>query len=83
MLNSNLASKDDLANVSTEDDLANYAAEQDFATLDRRIDVLTRDVAVLKSDVRTPMWVVAGVGFGMLTVMLCVSSLVIKIFWTV
>ena len=74
----------------TNEAVARCATKEDFAVLERRLDsvaqdvaVLTQDVAVLKSDVRTLKWVVAGVGFGMLTVMVGVSSLVIQMFWTV
>ena len=76
--------------AATNEAVARCATKEDFAVLERRLDsvaqdvaVLTQDVAVLKSDVRTLKWVVAGVGFGMLTVMVGVSSLVIQMFWTV
>ena len=39
-----------------------------------------QDFAVIKSDLRTIKWMLAGIGFGMLTVMLGVSSLVMKTF---
>ena len=79
----NFATKDDVAKCATKDDLANFATKQDFAVLNRRIDAVVQDVAVLKSEVRTLKWIVSGVGFGMVTLMLGVSSLVVKAFWTV
>ena len=39
-----------------------------------------QDFAAIKSDLRTIKWMLAGIGFGMLTVMLGVSSLVMKTF---
>ena len=75
------ATKEDLA--ATNEKLAQCATKEDFSILDRRISRVAQDVAVLKSDLRTLKWVVSGVGFGMLTLVLGVSSLVIKLFWTV
>ena len=90
LLNSHLVTKQDISHLATKESLeltneavARCATKEDFAVLERRIDTVARDVAVLKSDVRTLKWVVAGVGFGMMTVMVGVSSLVIKMFWTV
>ena len=39
---------------------------------------IRQDFAVIKSDLRTIKWMLAGIGFGMLTVMLGVSSLVME-----
>ena len=39
---------------------------------------IRQDFAVIKSDLRTIRWMLAGIGFGMLTVMLGVSSLVME-----
>ena len=78
LLNSNLATKQDLANVATRDDLSNFATKDDLSNFATK-----QDVAILKSEVSTLKWIVASVGFGMLTVMLGVSSLVINLFWTV
>ena len=90
LLDSNLATRQDVAFLATKEDLAatneklaQCATKEDFSILDRRISGVAQDVAVLKSDLRTLKWVVSGVGFGMLTLVLGVSSLVIKIFWTV
>lgn len=83
LLNSHLVTKQDISNLATKDEVAKCATKEQFSGLDRRINALTENVAVLKSDVRTLKWVVAGVGFGMLTVMLGVSSVVIKLFWTI
>ena len=69
--------------ASTNEAVAKCATKEALARLERRLDSVAQDVAVLKSDVRTLKWVVGGVGFGMLTVMVGVSSLVIKMFWTV
>ena len=66
LLNSNLVTKQDISHLATKEDVA----------------ATNKDVAVLKSDVRTLKWVIVGVGFGMLTVMVGVSSLVIQMFWT-
>ena len=71
------------SHLVTKRDISHLATKEDFAVLERRLDSVAQDVAVLKSDVRTLKWVVAGVGFGMLTVMVGVSSLVIQMFWTV
>ena len=67
----------------TNEAVARCATKEEVARLERRLGSVAQDVAVLKSDLRTLKWVVAGVGFGMLSVMLGVSSLVIKLFWTV
>ena len=69
-----------ISNLATRDDMANLATRQDMAVLIGRIDGVIRDLAVIKSDLRTVKWIVAGIGFGMLTVMLGVSSLVTRIF---
>ena len=69
--------------ASTNEAVARCATKEAVARLERRLDSVAQDVAVLKSDVRTLKWVVAGVGFGMLTVMVGVSSLVIQMFWTI
>ena len=69
--------------ASTNEAVSRCATKEALARLERRLDSVAQDVAVLKSDVRTLKWVVAGVGFGMLTVMVGVSSLVIRMFWTV
>jgi hypothetical protein len=68
LLNSNLATKQDLANSATKQDLADFATKQ--------------DVAVLKSELLMVKWIVSGVGFGMLALVLGVLSLVIRTFWT-
>ena len=83
LLDSNLATKQDVADLWTKVQSANFATKENFAVLDRRITAVVQDVAVLKSDLRTLKWIISGVGCGMLTLMLGVSSLVIKIFWTV
>ena len=99
LLNSDLVTKQDISHLATKEAVARCATKEavartneavsrcatkeDFAVLERRLDSVAQDVAVLKSDVRTLKWVVAGVGFGMLTVMVGVSSLVIRMFWTV
>ena len=99
LLNSHLVTRQDISHLATKDDVARCATKEALAQaneavakcatkeavakLERRLDTVAQDVAVLKSDVRTLKWVVAGVGFGMLTVMVGVSSLVIKMFWTV
>ena len=94
---SHLATKDDVAKCATKEALASTneavastnegrgrcATKEALARLERRLDSVALDVAVLKSDVRTLKWIIAGVGFGMLTVMVGVSSLVIQTFWTV
>ena len=90
LLNSNLVTKQDISHLATKDDVAKCATKEELAAtneglarLERRVNDVAEDVAVLKSDLRTLKWVVAGVGFGMLTVLLGMSSLMIKIFWTV
>ena len=90
LLNSHLVTKQDISHLATKEAVAatseavaRCATKEDFAILEWRLDSVAQDVAVLKSDVRTLKWVVAGVGFGMLTVMVGVSSLVIQMFWTV
>ena len=97
LIHSNLVTKQDLSNLVTKDDLAatneklaatneavaRCVTKEEFTRLGRRVNTLAEDVAVLKSDMRTLKWVVAGVGFGMVAVTLGVSSLVIKIFWMV
>ena len=87
---SHLATKDEVAKCATKDDVAKCATKEELAAtneglarLERRVNDVAEDVAILKSDLRTLKWVVAGVGFGMLTVLLGMSSLMIKIFWTV
>ena len=74
LLNSNLVTKQDISHLATKEEVA---------ALERRLDSVAQDVAVLKPDVRTLKWVIVGVGFGMLTVMVGVSSLVFQMFWTV
>ena len=97
LLNSHLVTKQDISHLATRDDVAKCATKKELAAtkeelaatneavtrLERRVDDVAQDVAVLKSDLRTLKWVVAGVGFGMLTVMVGVSSLVIRMFWSV
>ena len=90
LLNSNLVTKQDISHLATKDDVAKCATKEELAAtneglarLERRVNDVAEDVAVLKSDLRTLKWVAAGVGFGMLTVLLGMSSLMIKIFWTV
>ena len=90
LLNSNLVTKQDISHLATKDDVAKCATKEELAAtneglarLEWRVNDVAEDVAVLKSDLRTLKWVVAGVGFGMLTVLLGMSSLMIKIFWTV
>ena len=99
LLNSHLATKQDISHLATKEDVARCATKEAMAAtneavarcatkealavLERRLDSVAQDVAVLKSDVRTLKWVIVGVGFGMLTVMVGVSSLVIRMFWTV
>ena len=75
--------KQNLANLAMNKAVAKCATKEDLAGLEQRVNVVAEDVAVLKSDVRTLKWIVAGVGFGMLTVLLGVSSLMLKIFQTV
>ena len=75
------ATKEALA--ATNEAVARCATKEALAVLERRLDSVAQDVAVLKSDVRTLKWVIVGVGFGMLTVMVGVSSLVIQMFWAV
>ena len=75
------ATNEAVARCATKEDLA--ATNENLRVLDGRVSQVVQDVAVLKSDVRTLKWIVSGVGFGMLTLVLGVSSLVIKIFWTV
>ena len=77
LLNSNLATKQDLANSATKQDLANFATKQDLAN-----SATKQDVAVLKSELLMVKWIVSGVGFGMLALVLGVLSLVIRTFWT-
>ena len=79
----NFATKEDVARCATKEDVARCATKQDFAVLDQRITALEKDVAVLKSDVRTLKWIISGIGAGMLPLLFGVSSLVIKSFWTV
>ena len=89
------ATKEDLAKCATKEDLANFATKQDLANLATKEDVAKcatkedlanfatkREFAVLQTEVRTLKWIVASVGFGMVTVMLGMSSVVIKLFWT-
>ena len=71
------------SNLATREDVAKCATKEDFSILGRRITAVTQGVAVLKSDVRTLKWIVSGAGFGMVTLVPGVSSLVIEIFWTV
>jgi len=92
---SHLATRDDVAKCATNEELAATneglaatneglaATNEAVIRLERRVNDVAEDVAVLKSDLRTLKWVVAGVGFGMLTVMVGVSSLVIRMFWSV
>ena len=75
------ATNEAVARCATKEDLA--ATNENLRVLDRRVSQVVQDVAVLKSDLHTLKWVVSGVGFGMLTLVLGVSSLVIKMFWTV
>ena len=83
LLNSNLVTKQDISHLATKEAMARCATKEEVAALERRLDSVAQDVAVLKSDVRTLKWVIVGVGFGMLTVMVGVSSLVFQMFWTV
>ncbi|MDD9981987.1 MAG: hypothetical protein OXU81_11620 [Gammaproteobacteria bacterium] len=97
LLNSHLVTKQDISHLATRDDVAKCATNDELTAtkeelaatnegvirLERRVNDVAEDVAVLKSDLRTLKWVVAGVGFGMLTVMVGVSSLVIRMFWSV
>ena len=75
------ATKEEVAAINEA--VARCATKEEVAALERRLDSVAQDVAVLKSDVRTLKWVIVGVGFGMLTVMVGVSSLVFQMFWTV
>ena len=75
------ATKEEVAAINGA--VARCATKEEVAALERRLDSVAQDVAVLKSDVRTLKWVIVGVGFGMLTVMVGVSSLVFQMFWTV
>ena len=75
------ATNEAVARCATKDDLA--ATNKKLHVLDRRVSQVIQDVAVLKSDVHTLKWIVSGVGFGVLTLVLGVSSLVIRAFWTV
>ena len=79
----NCATKEAVAKCATKEAVAKCATKEGLAKLERRVNDVAEDVAVLKSDLRTLKWVVAGVGFGMLTVLLGMSSLMIRIFWTV
>ena len=83
LLNSHLVTKQDISHLATKEAVAKCATKEGLAKLERRVNDVAEDVAVLKSDLRTLKWVVAGVGFGMLTVLLGMSSLMIRIFWTV
>ena len=97
LLNSHLVTKQDISHLATRDDVAKCATNDELTAmneglaatneavirLERRVNDVAEDVAVLKSDLRTLKWVVVGVGFGMLTVMVEVSSLVIRMFWSV
>ena len=76
-----LATKEEVAKLATKEEVA--ATNERLAKLERRVNDVAEDVAVLKSDLRTLKWVVAGVGFGMLTVMVGMSSLMIRILGTV
>ena len=80
---SHLATKEAVAKCATKEAVAKCATKEGLAKLERRVNDVAEDVAVLKSDLRTLKWAVAGVGFGMLTVLLGMSSLMIRIFWTV
>ena len=80
---SHLATKEAVAKCATKEAVAKCATKEGLAKLERRVNDVAEDVAVLKSDLRTLKWVVAGVGFGMLTVLLGMSSLMIRMFWTV
>ena len=86
LLNSNLATKQDLANSATKQDLANFATKQDLANFATKQDLANsatkQDVAVLKSELLMVKWILSGVGFGMLALVLGVLSLVIRTFWT-
>ena len=77
LLDSNLATKQDLTNSATKQDLANFVTKQDLANFATK-----QDVAVLKSELLMVKWIVSGVGFGMLALVLGVLSLVIRTFWT-
>ena len=77
------ATKEAVAKCATKEAVAKCATKEGLAKLERRVNDVAEDVAVLKSDLRTLKWVVAGVGFGMLTVLLGMSSLMIRMFWTV
>ena len=76
-----LATKEEVAKLATKEEVA--ATNERLARLERRVNDVAEDVAVLKSDLRTLKWVVVGVGFGMLTALLGMSSLMIKILETV
>ena len=76
-----LATKEEVAKLATKEEVA--ATNERLAKLERRVNDVAEDVAVLKSDLRTLKWVVVGVGFGMLTALLGMSSLMIKILETV
>ena len=76
-----LATKEEVAKLATKEEVA--ATNERLARLERRVNDVAADVAVLKSDLRTLKWVVVGVGFGMLTALLGMSSLMIKILETV
>ena len=75
------ATNEVVARCATREDLA--ATNENLRVLDRRVSQVVQDVAVLKSDVHTLKWIVSGVGFGVLTLVLGVSSLLIRAFWTV
>ena len=76
-----LATKEEVAKLATKEEVA--VTNERLAKLERRVNDVAEDVAVLKSDLRTLKWVVVGVGFGMLTMLVGMSSLMIKILGTV
>ena len=85
-----LATKEEVAKLATKEEVAKLATKEEVAVtnerlakLERRVNDVAEDVAVLKSDLRTLKWVVVGVGFGMLTMLVGMSSLMIKILGTV
>lgn len=55
-------------------------ARQVVAVMIERLDGTLRDLVVIKSDLRTIKWMFVGIGFGMLYVMPCVASLVLKMY---
>ena len=86
LIHSNFATKQNLANLATKADVAKCATREELGKCATKEDlasfVTKQEFAGLQTEVRTLKWIVASVGFGMVTVMLGMSSVVIKSFWT-